>query len=298
MKILITGGSGFLGQRLSMALLNSGHQIIWVSQNPSDITPPKNISVIDYQTLRGFKKPVDVIINLAGAGIADKRWSKTRKSELLNSRILPTQAVLTYINQLDTKPKLLISSSALGYYGTAKHSVIFDEHSKPNTEDFASKLCQTWETLALTANTQHVAIIRTGVVLDNHGGMLKRLLPAFKLGLGGRLGTGEQSFSWISVRDWVNAIIFIIQKNINSTLPAHQFYNLTNPNAMTNHNFTLALGQLLKRPTLCHLPSWLIKLLFGEMAILLIDGQHVYPKQLLELGFTFYDNDLSFLKTS
>lgn len=255
MKILITGGSGFLGQRLSMALLNLGHQIIWVSQNPSSITPPKNISVIDYQTLRSFKKPVDVIINLAGAGIADKRWSKTRKSELLNSRILPTQAVLTYINQLDTKPKLLISSSALGYYGTAKRSVIFDEHSKPNTEDFASKLCQTWETLALTANTQHVAIIRTGVVLDNHGGMLKQLLPAFKLGLGGRLGTGEQSFSWISVRDWVNAVIFIIQKNSNSTLPAHQFYNLTNPNAMTNHSFTLALGQLLKRPTLCHLPS-------------------------------------------
>lgn len=305
MKILITGGSGFLGTQLSMALLNLGHDIIWVSQNPNKITPPKLIHVIDYDTLKSFNQSVDIIINLAGSGITDKHWTDDRKLELLNSRIMPTQAILNYLNHIYdnpkiTKPQLLITGSAIGYYGTANHDIIFDENSTPKNTDFASQLCQAWEKLALTANIKNIAVIRTGVVLDNHGGMLKRLLPAFKFGLGGRLGNGNQTLSWISVYDWVNAVIFIIDKNTNidlkQRLPRQQFYNLTNPNPMTNHEFTSSLGRLLKRPTICHLPSWFIRLVFGEMSILLIDGQNVYPKHLLELGFVFNDNTLDFLK--
>ena len=296
MKILILGGSGFLGKALSMALLNLGHTVIWVSQNPNNKQAIKHINIIDYHTLKTFDESVDVVINLAGAGIADKKWTNDRKSELINSRIAPTKTLLDYLNHIKIKPKLLINGSAIGYYGVADADIRFDETSTPISDDFASQLCQTWENLALTADIKNIAIIRTGVVLDNHGGMLKRLLPAFKIGLGGQLGDGKQILSWISVRDWVNAVIFIMDKNIHHHLPKHQYYNLNHPNTITNHQFTLSLGRLLKRPTPIHLPSWLIKLIFGEMSILLIQGQNTYPKNLLELGFTFYDHDLNFLK--
>lgn len=300
MKILILGSSGFLGKPLSMALLNLGHEVIWVSQNLHKIKTTHHIRIIDYATLKTLNDSVDVIINLAGAGIADKRWSDDRKSVLLNSRILPTTALIDYVNQINIKPKLLINGSAIGYYGVANHSVIFDENSMPMTDDFASQLCQTWGKLALSADIKHIAIIRTGIVLDNHGGMLKRLLPAFKLGLGGQLGDGNQTLSWISVRDWVNAVLFIIHQNTQNQhteypLPKQQVYNLNNPNTLSNRQFTQKLGQLLKRPTVFNLPAWLIQLIFGEMAMLLIDGQNVYPKHLLELGFVFDDNDLNFL---
>lgn len=293
MKILITGGSGILGRQLSVALLNLGHQIVWLSQNPNQVTPLDNINVIDYHALNTLSTPIDIIINLAGAGIADKRWRNAQKKRLFDSRINPTSAILDFIGN---KPiKLLISGSAIGYYGVSENSV-FDENSMPVCQDFASKLCQAWENLALTANAQNIAIIRTGVILDPKGGMMTRLLPAFKMGLGGRLGNGKQVLSWISVRDWLNAVIFIIQKNTQDTLPAQQIYNLTSPNPITNDKFAHAIATMLNRPACFHLPSWLLKLLFSEMATLLIDGQRVLPQKLLGMGFDFQDQEIYFLE--
>ncbi|AWY19714.1 TIGR01777 family oxidoreductase [Moraxella bovis] len=296
MNILITGGSGFLGRQLTLVLLNLGHHIIWVSQNPNRITILNNVKVIDYNALKNLSISIDVIINLAGAGIADKRWSSKQKRRLFDSRINPTLAILNFIKNNPTS--LLISGSAIGYYGVSDNAT-FDENSSPICQDFASELCQTWENLALSTtdiSATKVAIIRTGVVLDPKGGIMTRLLPAFKMGLGGRLGDGKQILSFISMSDWVRAVLFIIAKNKSDDLPIHQFYNLTSPNPITNADFTKAIGQLLNKPTLFHLPSWFLRLLLGEMATLLIDGQKVFPNQLLSMGFEFQDKNIYFLE--
>lgn len=297
MNILIVGGSGFLGNALSDELLkNPKNTLFWVSRK--QFNPDKKVTVLTYDDLTPDLK-IDIIINLAGAGIADKRWSENRKIKLIESRMKPTQKIIEFINQAHYKPKLFISGSAIGFYGVQKlnDDSILTENTTPICNDFASRLCQKWETLANTS-TIKTAIIRTGVVMDkNGGGMLKRLLPQFTLGLGGRLGNGQQIMSWISIDDWVRAVLFIIDKNLSDTLPQRQIYNLTAPNSVNNREFTKALGRFLNRPTVFVAPSFVLKTLLGEMATLLLDGQKVYPKALLDMGFEFnYPTLTSYLK--
>lgn len=297
MNILILGGSGFLGNALTDELLNNPkNSIFWVSRK--QFIPNKKVTVLTYDELTP-QRHFDVVINLAGAGIADKRWSKNRKQELLNSRLIPTQKIIDFINQTHYKPKLFISGSAIGFYGVQKlnDEGILTENNTPICNDFASRLCQKWETLALSAPIS-TAIIRTGVVIDkNGGGMLKRLLPQFKLGLGGQLGNGQQTMSWIAIDDWVRAVLFIIDKNLNDTLPQNQIYNLTAPNSVNNREFTKVLGKFVNRPTVFIAPSFVLKSLLGEMKTLLLDGQRVYPKALLQIGFEFnYPTLTSYLK--
>ncbi|MER1974320.1 MAG: DUF1731 domain-containing protein, partial [Psychrobacter alimentarius] len=258
-----------------------------------------------YDKLATSDKTFDVILNLAGAGIADKRWSDDRKEALLASRIKPTESLLAYIASTGHKPKLLISGSAIGWYGT--------QGDKPLTEssgfetDFAHKLCDEWEKLALKA-TDHgvpVSIVRTGVVMHPDGGMLGKLLTPFKMGIGGQLGNGKQIMSWISREDWVGATMFIMEQHLanqtnnqqnmlngDNTLKTDNatpavVYNLTAPNPVTNHTFTKTLGSYLHRPTFFTLPEALLKLMFGEMSTLLIDGQKVLPQALLDAGYKF-----------
>ncbi|MFB2579293.1 TIGR01777 family oxidoreductase [Acinetobacter sp. c2-A9] len=311
MKMLITGGSGFLGRALSVFLAQDMHkqgvQIFWVTQQKShklqkDVAELNRflyqcnvggeatsdyIELIDYTELKNFKQPIDLIINLAGAGIADKRWTDERKHYLLQSRLQPTQAVLDFIAQAEHKPKLLISGSAIGWYG-ASGDVPLSEQSGYH-DDFSHQLCQAWEDLAFTAPIP-TTIIRTGVVLDVlGGGMLAKLLPSFKLGLGGKLGDGQQIMSWIALQDWIRAVSFIIQRHENQQLIT-KVYNLTAPKPVTNAEFTQALGRYVKRPTLMTVPAFTLKLALGEMSTLLLDGQKVLPKQLLDDGFVFlYD---------
>lgn len=319
MNILIVGGSGFLGNALSDELLkNPKNTLFWVSRQ--SFIPNKNVQVLTYDELTP-ERHFDTVINLAGAGIADKRWSNHRKKALLDSRLIPTQKIIDFIHQSHHKPKLLINGSAIGFYGVQKlnDTTIFTENEKivrgelvePLNDfpilrqaqderkivDFASDLCQKWETLANTSAIK-TAIIRTGVVIDkNGGGMLKRLLPQFTLGLGGQLGNGQQIMSWISIDDWVRAVLFIIDKNLSDTLPHRQIYNLTAPNSVNNREFTKALGKFLNRPTVFVAPSFVLKILLGEMATLLLDGQKVYPKALLDMGFEFnYPTLTSYLK--
>lgn len=297
MNILIVGGSGFLGNALSDKLLkNPKNTLFWVSRK--QFIPNKNVQVLTYDELTP-ERHFDIVINLAGAGIADKRWSNHRKKALLDSRLIPTQKIIDFIHQSHHKPKLLINGSAIGFYGVQKlnDDSILTENSTPICNDFANRLCQKWETLA-NSSTIKTAIIRTGVVMDkNGGGMLKRLLPQFTLGLGGKLGNGQQIMSWISIDDWVRAVIFIIDKNLSDTLPHRQIYNLTAPNSVNNREFTQALGKFLNRPTVFVAPSFVLKTLLGEMATLLLDGQRVYPKALLDMGFEFnYPTLTSYLK--
>ncbi|WP_434352830.1 TIGR01777 family oxidoreductase [Psychrobacter sp. HD31] len=297
MHILITGGSGFLGQALTKeACKQDDVTITWVSRNTN--TPKSEgisgLNIIDYDELKTCQTHFDVIINLAGAGIADKRWSTARKKVLFDSRLNPTQAILDYIAQAHTKPKLFISGSAIGWYGAQIGDEILTEQSPAQTNDFAHSLCQQWEDLAITANQYNVpvAIIRTGVVISPTGGMITKLKTPFSLGVGGNLGNGKQIMSWISVNDWVRAVLFIIKQNAalnkqSTQLTPKQIYNLTAPTAVNNREFTKAVGSWLNRPTVLHQPAFVVKQLFGEMATLLIDGQNVYPQNLLDMGFKF-----------
>lgn len=298
MNILITGGSGFLGVALTQALKANGIKgenasVTWVSHS-SKQAQIKNIAdnVIGYDDLAATNEAFDVIINLAGAGIADSRWTTERKKQLFDSRLKPTQAVIDYIQRIGVKPKLFISGSAIGWYGVQDENdpTALDETSIATQSDFAHEICDAWEKLALgIQNFVPVAIVRTGVVIAPSGGMVGRLIMPFKMGMGGKLGNGRQMMSWISRDDWVRAVGFIIEQNLSQNLPNHQIYNLTAPNPVTNAEFTTAMGEWLHRPTVMTMPSCVVKGIFGEMATLLLDGQRVVPKALMGLGFEFKD---------
>lgn len=310
MNILISGGSGFLGSAFSKEIMQRYQskskeiRITWLTRDSSQ-AHPNEIEMMTYDELATSDSHFDVVLNLAGAGIADKRWSDERKEQLLASRIKPTNALLAFINRTTVKPKLLISGSAIGWYGTQGDTPL-TERSGFET-DFAHKLCENWETLALKATDYGVpvAIVRTGVVMHPDGGMLGKLLTPFKMGVGGQLGDGKQIMSWISREDWVGATIFILEKHLASQPNKQQsvshddnalttgsdtsafVYNLTAPNPVTNHTFTKTLGAYLHRPTFFTLPAPLLKLMFGEMSTLLIDGQKVLPQALLDAGYEF-----------
>lgn len=301
MNILISGGSGFIGQALSQYLQgdrntsnhsstqNISANITWLTRDINQ-AHPDSVSLMSYEQLKTTEATFDVIINLAGAGIADKRWSDERKQLLMQSRLKPTQALLDYIERIANKPKLLLSGSAVGWYG-AQGDKVLDETSG-FVDDFAHQICDSWEEQASLA-TQFgvpVALVRTGIVIHPKGGMIAKLLTPFKMGVGGQLGSGQQIMSWISLQDWVRAAILVIDEQLNQTPKAvdnMKIYNFTSTTPVSNRQFTKQLGDWLNRPTLMTLPEWLLKLMFGEMATLLIDGQKVLPTALLDLGFEF-----------
>ena len=296
MNILISGGSGFIGSAFSAWLQSNAGipvHITWLTRNASQ-DHPDYVAMMSYDKLQTTARKYDVILNLAGAGIADGRWSDERKQLLMDSRIKPTQAILDYIARIESKPKLLVSGSAIGWYG-AQGQMPLDEDSGFRT-DFAHKLCAAWEELAKQATRYNVpvAIVRTGVVIHPEGGMLGKLLTPFKMGAGGQLGDGQQIMSWISRTDWIRAVWFIIRQQLSDTSPTEEtraasttVYNLTSPNPITNATFTKAVGSWLHRPTIMTMPSPVLKLMFGEMSTLLIDGQKVLPQALLKAGFVF-----------
>ncbi len=285
MKLLITGGSGFLGRALTQHFMAMGTQVTWVSRDGA--TPhPEGVALMTYAQLRESKHSFEAIVNLAGAGIADKRWSEARKKVLYDSRLEPTQAILDYIQRVSVKPKCFISSSAIGWYGIQDKTPLTEQSTF--RDDFLHQLCQAWEQRAKQAETLGVptTIIRTGIVIATDGGMIERLLLPFKWGLGGKLGDGKQIVSWISRDDWLRAVQFIIDKSLSDSR-APRLYNLTCPAPVSNAAFTRSLGKWLKRPTHFSLPRVLLEQRFGEMATLLVDGQTVLPQALLDAGFEF-----------
>lgn len=294
MNILISGGSGFIGSAFSDWLQNHADtpvQITWLTRDASQ-AHPQYVTMMTYDELQTSPLSFDVIINLAGTGIADARWSDERKKLLLDSRLKPTQALLDYMARIEVKPQLLVSGSAIGWYGAQGNKPL--NESSSFEQDFAHDLCETWEQLALQATEYGVpvALVRTGIVIHPTGGMVGKLLTPFKMCVGGQLGDGEQIMSWISRTDWIRATWFIIEKELsaaanNEAQADSKIYNLTAPNPITNATFTKAMGSWLHRPTLFTLPTPLLKLMFGEMSTLLVDGQKVLPTALLEAGFAF-----------
>ncbi|WP_404390049.1 TIGR01777 family oxidoreductase [Pseudoalteromonas phenolica] len=284
MKILITGATGLIGSALCK-LLADKHELIALTRNISKAknTLPNSIIALDNLKEVNFDD-LDAVINLAGEPIADKRWSAQQKQKIFQSRLSITEQIITKINTSDTPPKVFISGSAIGFYGRQAAEKVITESYSSTYPEFSHQLCKQWEELALQAQSPdvRVCLLRTGIVLSKQGGALDKMLPPFKLGLGGKMASGKQMMSWIHIDDMVNAIVFLLEDE-----KAHGAFNLTAPEPVSNNNFTQILAKTLKRPALFPMPEFVLKLMFGEMSDLLIYGQNVVPEKLEQQGFKF-----------
>lgn len=298
-RYLITGGSGFIGTALITELLLENHDVTVLTRN--EIKTAQHFADLiatereDYQsktkvkTIRSLDDispdvSFDVVINLAGQGIADKRWSDEVKQQLIDSRIKTTKALYDFLKEVPVKPDVFISGSALGYYGLRDNDEEINENSETDNS-FSSQLCQQWEAEAQNIEAMRIrtCYLRTGIVLGKNGGALSQMLPPFKMGLGGPIGNGRQWMSWIHLDDIVGMIRYAIDNDsiqgaINGTAPA----------AVTNRVFSKTLGKALKRPAIFPMPAFMVKLLFGQMGEeLLLAGQRVVPKKMMQAGYEF-----------
>ena len=286
--ILVTGGSGFIGRNLCKRLVDKFEQLIVLSRNPVEAAKvlPNSVKIIS--DLTQINQPVDILVNLAGEPIADKRWSEKRKAAISQSRIHNTQLLFEHFKASNTSPSVVISGSAVGYYGGGlanNQSVTENGAVEPN---FSSKLCADWENAAqlFVQLGSRVCLLRTGIVLGEQGA-LSKLLPAFRLGLGGPIATGKQWMPWIHIEDMVEIIIYAIQNDIDGPI------NCTAPKPVTNLEFAKTLGKVLKRPAIASMPAAMVKLLFGQMGDeLMVQGQSVIPQKLQQKGFQFKYNQL------
>ena len=283
MHILMTGGTGFIGSHLTRAMLARGNQVtLWVrSVAKAQSLFPGRVNIVE--SLDDVASPVDAIVNLAGEAIIGARWSDTRKKALLDSRIQTTKILVDWINVAEHKPQVLVSGSAIGYYGNYPEDIELTEAANPRA-CFASELCQQWEAEALKAEDLGVRVcrVRTGVVLDQHAGALNRMWLPFKAGLGGRVASGKQWFSWIHRQDMIDLLLFMID-----TQTISGAVNAVAPKPVIYDTFTDTFAKTLKRKAWLPMPSLLLNIMLGEAASLLIEGQKVVPKALLDAGFEF-----------
>jgi len=281
MKILVTGGTGFVGQSLCPALVADGHEVVILTRQPAPRLPAGEVSSVT--RLDGLDaSDFGGVVNLAGAPIGDGRWTESRKKLLLDSRVNTTARLVEWMARAERRPPVLVSASAVGYYGEQGDRPITED--TPPTPGFTHDLCAAWEREAAKAGELgvRVCLMRIGVVLDEGGGALAKMLPAFRMGAGGRLGTGKHWFPWIHRAD-VTAICQWLLDNDQ----ARGAYNVGAPNPVTNAEFTRALGRVLGRPTVLPMPEAALKLLFGEMSELLLVSDRMLPKRLLDEGFRF-----------
>lgn len=287
MHVLITGGTGFIGRALCRQLSAAGHSLTVLSRNlerAANTLP--GIQVIERLDQAA---QVDAIVNLAGAPLAEGRWSAHKKQVFRQSRIDTTRALVRWIERQSPsqRPRVLVSGSAIGYYGPCDDTPL-DEASPPG-DDFAAQLCSDWEAAAMEAQALglRVSRVRTGIVLGHDGGALHKMLPPFKLGAGGPMGDGQQWMSWIHRHDLVRLLQWLLEQET-----ARGAYNGTAPTPVRNREFAQTLGKVLGRPSFVTTPAIALKLMFGEMSALLLTGQRVLPAHAQAEGFEFRYPDL------
>ena len=284
--MLVTGATGFIGSELMRALVAAGDRPVPavrgrpVPEDGDGIAWDPTIGFIDRPALEG----IGAVVHLAGAGIGDRRWTSTRKAAVLGSRRQGTSLLASAVAGLNRKPTVFVSSSAVGYYGDRGDQVLTED--APPGDDFAARLCVEWEAAAQPVKSAGIRLvtIRTGIVLDSGGGMLRRVLPPFRLGLGGRLGSGRQYLSWISLADEIAAIRYALgQTQLVGPL------NVTGPAPVTNAEFTTTLGRLLRRPTGIPTPLAPLRVVYGSELVttLLLGSQRAVPRALEAAGFAF-----------
>jgi uncharacterized protein (TIGR01777 family) len=293
MRIIIAGGSGLIGSALTQDLRKDNHEVYILTRNPGRVTPMGDgvrLFAWDGRTQQGWGKLVagaDAVVNLAGANLAGEgffpaRWNKFRKSIILQSRILAGQAITEAIKLASEKPKVLVQASAIGFYGASNVQRI-DESSKGG-EDFSAQVCREWEQSTQNVEGMGVrrVIIRTGIVLSAQGGTLTRMLLPIKLFVGGPFGNGRQIMSWIHIADEIKAIRYLIDN-----LETEGVYNLTSPNPVSNAEIGRAMARILHRPYYLPVPGFGMRLVFGEVATVVLGSLDVQPNRLLKSGFDF-----------
>lgn len=278
--VLITGATGLIGRHLVKKLINK-YKITVISRDPSRAQRllGQGIEAISLDALQSLES-FDAIINLAGEPIADKRWTDKQKQAICDSRWEITQRLSDLINSSVNPPEVFISGSAVGVYGRQGDTPINEDFTDFNDE-FSHRVCAKWEEIANTANTR-VCLIRTGIVLDDEGGALAKMIIPFRLGLGGPIGDGKQYMSWIHIDDMIKGIIHLLEHK-ECVGP----YNLTAPNPNTNGYFSIKLARRLDRPCLFRVPAFVMKTLMGESSDLILYGQKVLPERLIAANFNF-----------
>jgi hypothetical protein len=284
MKILISGSSGLIGSTAATALKSDGHNVVHLVRpgkppNPGDVQWDPMRATVDVAALEG----VEVVIHLSGAGIADGRWTEERKRLLRSSRIDTTRVLVDSLSRLKQKPRVLIVASAIGYYGN-RGDEILTESSTTGT-DFLALVCRDWEAEASRAAARGIrtVMLRTGVVLSGKGGALPKMLTPFKLGVGGRLGSGQQWMSWIAIEDVVGII-----RNAIANEQVSGPVNVVAPNPVRNEEFTRLLAAMLHRPAIFPAPAFMLRLAMGEMAdAVLLGSDRVKPERMLAAGYKF-----------
>ena len=284
MRILVTGGTGFIGKPLVHRLLLRGDDVTVLSRRPTSVQAIFGEAAEAWSSLSAWTpdRAFDAVINLAGEPIIDRPWTAARTQVLRDSRIGITNQLITAMENAAQKPAVFLSGSAIGIYGDTG-SVDITEQA-PAAEDFGARLCDEWEQAALPAEALgvRVCLLRTGLVLHADGGMLKKMQLPFKLGLGSRLGDGRQIMSWIHRHDYLNALLFLLDHP-----DCRGAFNLTAPMPVSNHAFTAELARSLQRKAFLVTPEWALKPVLGERSLLLFGGQRALPAALLARGFAF-----------
>ncbi len=289
MNLLLAGASGFIGRHLVAELLSHGHNVRVLSRNPDRarkrLGTGVEILAWDGATLGPWTDAVsgvDAVVNLAGESIAAGRWTAKRKVKILESRVRATGALVGAIRRADPRPTALVNASAVGYYGVVEDHEVAEQ--APPGDDFLARTCVQWEAEALRAEDVGVRVVLTrfGVVLGREGGALRRMLLPFRLFAGGHLGTGRQPFPWVHIADVVGATLFVLADDV-----LRGPVNVVAPQQVSMKQFCQVLGRVLGRPSWATVPAVVLRLALGEMADMLLTGQWVAPKKLLDSGYTF-----------
>lgn len=288
MRVLITGATGLIGRHLT-AQLQARHQVTVVTRNVARARSLLGEGVTYWASLDGQPTldGIDAVINLAGEPIADRRWSEAQKHRLCDSRWQLTERLATLIRASSAPPAIFISGSATGYYGDQGEAVVTEEET-PHDE-FTHRLCARWEQLAQAVDSgkTRVCLLRTGMVLAPHGGALEKMLPPFRLGLGGPFGNGRQYLPWIHIDDMVSAILFLLHH-----AELRGPFNMVAPYPVHNDKFSATLADVLHRPAFLRVPAFMVRLLMGEAAVLVLTGQRAIPSRLEAAGFHFHYGEL------
>lgn len=285
--ILITGSHGLLASALMPRLAARGHRVLRLVRDRPEGPDQFQWDPVGGTVDRGALERADAVVHLAGEPIPAVRWNAAKKARIYDSRVKGTRLLSETLARVSPRPRLLLSASASGYYGDGGREVLTEE--SPPGDTFLARVCQDWEAAAETARAAgiRVVLVRSGNVLSRSGGFLGPLLPLFRLGLGGRLGSGRQYLPWMSIDDWVGAVEHVLAAE-SVVGPV----NLVAPQAVTNREFTAALARVLRRPALFAAPAVALKLVMGELGAELLRGQRMRPAVLVESGFTFQYPDL------
>lgn len=287
MTFVVAGGSGLVGRELAASWRRDGAEVFVLSRSDRAVGLPEGVRVVrwDGRTIGAWASHLsgaEAVVNLAGENVGDGRWTEARKRRLRNSRIEPTRALVEAIGRADRRPATFVQASAVGYYGDRGDEPLVDD-AEPGS-GFLPDLCREWE--AASAGVEAIGVrrvlLRTGVVLARDGGALAKMLPAFRWGIGGPLGSGRQWFPWIHLDDAVAAIRFLVARSA-----LHGAFNLAAPETVSNADFTRALARACRRPAVLRVPPFALRALFGEMSEILLGGQRVVPERLISAGFRF-----------